>query len=81
MPKIPLTKIAEGYRTQAEDTNIEIDFFQFQRWQKMSMNKKSQLIIGATQGCRKLSLMGIKNQYPSANRQQKRCLYAQKILG
>jgi hypothetical protein len=81
MSKISLTSIPEGYRSQAEDTNIDIDLLQFQRWREMSLSQKARLITGATQGCRQLSLMGIKNQYPDANYQQQRYLYTLRILG
>jgi len=81
MPKIPFISIPKGYRSQSEDTTIESDLIQFQRWREMSVIKKAQLITGATFGCRKLSLMGINNQYPKANHQEKRYLYALRILG
>jgi hypothetical protein len=71
----------QQYRPQSEDTAIAIDLWQFQRWREMPMGQKARLIIGATQGCRQLSLMGIVNQYPQADQQQKRYLYARRIFG
>lgn len=76
-----MNNISQGYVSQAKDTSIEMDFLQFQRWREIPLIKKIQLIIGSTQGCRKLSLIGIKNQYPHASFSQQRYLYAQKILG
>lgn len=35
-----LTSIPQGYRSQAEDTSIEIDILQFQRWKLMPIMKK-----------------------------------------
>jgi hypothetical protein len=81
MAKITSFSLPQGYRSQSEDTSIEIDFIQFQRWKQMPFIKKAELIIGATKGCRQLSLMGIKNQYPHANQQERRYLYAGRILG
>ncbi len=81
MFKLTVKNIPQGYVSQAKDTNIDLDFWQFQRWKEMSIIKKVQLIIGATQGCRKLSLMGIKNQYSNLNLQEQRYLYIKRILG
>lgn len=73
--------IPQGYRSQAEDTSQEIDILQFQRWKLMSMTKKAQLIIGANQGCRKLSFLGVKNQYSHLSFSEQRYFYIQRILG
>jgi hypothetical protein len=81
MPKIPLINIPKGYRSQARDTSVEVDFLQFQLWQKKSLIEKAKLIVGVTQACRQLTLMGIKNQYPDKNLAEQRYLYAQRILG
>ncbi len=81
MPKIPLIKIPEGYRSQSEDTSIEMDFLQCSIWRKMSMMKKSELTMGITQGCRQLTLLGIKNKYPHLNIKEQKIAYNNIILG
>ncbi len=81
MPKIPVITIPKGYKAQARDTSLEVDIWQFQRWQNMSLLQKANLIVGATRGCRQLTLMGIKNQYSEKTLAEQRHLYAQRILG
>jgi hypothetical protein len=81
MSKTPLINIPKGYCSQAEDTSKEIDWLQFQRWQQLDLVTKATLITNATQGCRQLSLIGIKNQYPHATNQEQRYWYVKRILG
>lgn len=59
MPTIPSFDIPKGYRAQSEDTSIEIDYLQFQRWREIPLTQKAQLTIGITKGCRQLSLQKI----------------------
>jgi hypothetical protein len=81
MPKIPLLTIPKNYRSQSRDTSVEIDFLQCSMWKQMPLIKKVELIVGITQGCRELTLQGIKNKYPQATPQEQRLLYTKIILG
>lgn len=80
MPKIPLLTIPKGYRSQSRDTSVEMDYLQCSLWRKMSLIKKAELTIGITQGCRELTLQGIKNKYPQFTSQKHKVLYAKHIL-
>lgn len=70
-----------GYKTQAADTNIEIELLLVQRWRDFELEKKAELITGLTRGCRQLSLMGIHQQYPNATLTSIRIEYVRRRLG
>jgi uncharacterized protein YbcI len=76
-----MINIPKGYKPQSEDTSLKIDIFQFQLWRKKNLIDKAELIIGVTQGCRQMTLMGIKNQHSDKTLAQQRHLYTQRILG
>ncbi|MBL1209727.1 hypothetical protein [Geminocystis sp. GBBB08] len=81
MPKIPLLTIPKNYRSQSRDTCVEVDFLQCSMWRQMSLIKKAELTIGITQGCRELTLQGIKNKYPQSTSEEQRLLYKKIIVG
>lgn len=81
MPNLPKASVPLGYKSQSMDTSLEADVLLFQRFRQMPLWKKAQLTSGVTQGCRKLCLHGIKNQYPKASSAQTRKLYISRILG
>ena len=70
-----------GYKTQATDTSIEIELLLVQRWREFALEKKAELITGLNQGCRQLSLIGIKQQYPNATPILIKLEYVKRHLG
>ncbi|MGL5034480.1 MAG: hypothetical protein ACRC6M_11840, partial [Microcystaceae cyanobacterium] len=70
-----------GYKTQATDTSLELDLLLVQRWQELTLVKKAELIIGLTQGCRQLTLIGIQQQYPMGNLNLVYAEYRRRCLG
>ncbi|WP_373478785.1 hypothetical protein [Geminocystis sp.] len=81
MPKIPLLTIPKKYRSQSRDTSIEVDFLQCSIWKQMPLIKKVELTVSITQGCRQLTLQGIKNKYPQFTPQEQKLFYTKIILG
>jgi hypothetical protein len=53
----------QRYKTQAEDTSIEIDLLLVQRWRELTLEKRAVLLEGLNYGCRQLALLGIQQQY------------------
>jgi hypothetical protein len=72
---------ATTYQTQSPDTSIEGDKIWFTGFQRMTLLQKANLLRGATQGCRRLALIGIQQQFPDCSPQEKRIHYVRRILG
>lgn len=70
-----------GYKTQATDTSIEIELLLVQRWRQFTLTKKAEIITGLNKGCRQLSLIGIKQQYPHTTPDFIRKEYIRRHLG
>ncbi len=67
MPPIPVTKVKLGYTPQSEDTSIDVDVLMFQLLRQLTPQQKAQRVRHFNQATRKLTLTGIKNQYPNAS--------------
>jgi hypothetical protein len=74
-------KPATTYQPQSFDTSIESDRRWFEGFQHMTLPQKATLLRGATQGCRRLALIGIQQQFPNCSPQEKRIYYTRRILG
>jgi hypothetical protein len=70
-----------GYKTQATDTSIEIELLLVQRWRQFTLTQKAEIITGLNKGCRQLSLIGIKQQYPHTTPDFIRKEYIRRHLG
>ena len=70
-----------GYKTQATDTSIEVELLLVQRWRQFTLTKKAEIITGLNKGCRQLSLIGIKQQYPHTTPDFIRKEYIRRHLG
>lgn len=63
-----------GYRSQAEDTNIEADVYLFNRLRSLSLQQRIEQTVAHNRGVKKLCLAGIKSRYPNAPLEEI-CLY------
>ena len=69
------------YQPQSRDTNLDSDQRWFDGFQRMDLLQKIKLLCNANQGCRRLALIGIQQQFPDCSPKEKRIHYARRILG
>jgi hypothetical protein len=69
------------YKTQALDTSLEAENFQFNLWRSCSFFKKVEILSQWTKGTWELSVAGIKHQYPNASPAKIRREFLRRTLG
>lgn len=70
-----------GYRSQSQDTNLEIDRFLMLAFRQMPAWKKAHLTNEATKGIQQWALIGIRNQHPDITPAEIRFQLAVRWLG
>lgn len=70
-----------NYKTQALDTSLEAEEFQFNLWRSCSFFKKVEMLARWTKGTWELSVAGIKHQYPNASHAKVRREFIRRSLG
>ncbi len=81
MPAIPAAIVKPGYKPQSDDTSIDADVLQMKQWRRFPIWKKAQSVSNWTQGCCRLCLAGIKQQYPTYTPTQRRREFVRRRLG
>lgn len=69
------------YKTQALDTSLEAEEFQFNLWRSCAFFKKVEILAKWTKGTWELSVAGIKHQYPNASLAKIRSEFIRRSLG
>ncbi len=70
-----------NYKTQALDTSLEAEEFQFNLWRSCPFFKKVEILTNWTKGTWELCVAGIKHQYPNANPAKIRREFIRRALG
>ena len=68
------------YRTQSEDTPIEIERIQIEIWRKQSPARKLELLRSMVQGIQRLQLAEIRRRHPNANERELKMRLASRRL-
>jgi hypothetical protein len=63
--KVSLPNVKPGYRSQASDTSIETDIFEFALLRQKTNSDRLQMSAKLTQGARQLCLCGLRQTHPS----------------
>lgn len=75
-----VTAVKEGYRPQAEDTNIEADIYFFNKLRSLSEQQRIEQVATHARGVKKLCLAGIKSRHQDAPPEEIRQLFARAVL-
>lgn len=70
-----------NYKTQALDTSIEAEEFQFNLWRSCPFFKKVEILTNWTKGTWELCVAGIKHQYPNASPAKIKKEFIRRALG
>jgi len=68
------------YRTQAADTNIEADIYQFDRLRQLSLTQRLEMFVAHERGVKKLCLAGIKFRHREAPFEEIRRVFIRAVL-
>ncbi|QYX30098.1 hypothetical protein [Sphaerospermopsis torques-reginae] len=70
-----------NYQPQGQDTNIEADFYLFQRLRKLTLKQRLEMFISHEKGLKKLCLAGIKLRHRNFTIQEIRNQFTRAVLG
>jgi hypothetical protein len=76
-PKLPKS----NYQPQGQDTNIEADFYLFQRLRQLTLKQRLEMFISHEKGVKKLCLAGIKSRHRNFTIQEIRDKFIRAVLG
>jgi hypothetical protein len=67
--------------TQARDTSADAERVQFQIWREMPAWRKLELVAQMNETVRELAMLGLRQRYPNASRDELKRRYVALILG